>query len=43
MNIIEDDGDDQELLAEVFEKLNYEHKVIFFSDGEKALDYLNNR
>lgn len=39
--IIEDDDDDQELLAEVFHKLNYGNKVIFFSDGEKALEYLN--
>ena len=39
--IIEDDSDDQELLAEVFNKLNYGNKIIFFSDGEKALDYLN--
>ena len=39
--IIEDDSDDQELLTEVFQKLNYGNKVIFFSDGEKALDYLN--
>ena len=39
--IIEDDSDDQELLAEVFNKLNYGNKIIFFSDGEKALEYLN--
>src|SRR5690606_11983982 len=39
--IIEDDIDDQELLDLVFQKLNYQNKVIFFSDGEKALDYLN--
>ena len=39
--IIEDDSDDQELLTEVFQKLNYGNKVIFFSEGEKALDYLN--
>lgn len=39
--IIEDDSDDQELLAEVYNKLNYGNKIIFFSDGEKALEYLN--
>jgi CheY-like chemotaxis protein len=39
--IIEDDSDDQFLLGEVFQKLNYQNKIIFFSDGEKALDYLN--
>ena len=39
--IIEDDVDDQEVLADVFQTLNYENEVIFFSDGEKALDFLN--
>ncbi|MDB5232163.1 MAG: response regulator [Chitinophagaceae bacterium] len=39
--IIEDDVDDQEILTEVFQKLNYNNKIIFFSDGEEALDFLN--
>jgi CheY-like chemotaxis protein len=39
--IIEDDAEDQELLEEVFAKLNYGNKVIFFSDGAEALEYLN--
>lgn len=39
--IIEDDEDDQFILSEVFKKLNYENEVVFFSDGNKALDYLN--
>jgi CheY-like chemotaxis protein len=39
--VIEDDVDDQELLTEVFEKLNYPNKLIFFSDGQTALDFLN--
>ncbi len=38
--IIEDDLDDQELLTEVFGELNYPNKLIFFGDGEEALDYL---
>lgn len=38
--IIEDDLDDQEFLANVFEELLYPNEVIFFSDGEQALDYL---
>ena len=38
--IIEDDLDDQEMFAEVFEKLGYKNEVKFFSDGEKALEYL---
>src|SRR5580698_698393 len=39
--IIEDDDDDQLALKEVFEKLNYPNEVIFFFDGQSALDYLN--
>jgi CheY-like chemotaxis protein len=39
--IIEDDADDQELLMEVFQNLNYTNKLIFFSDGATALDFLN--
>jgi CheY-like chemotaxis protein len=39
--IIEDDEDDQAILKEVFEKLNYTNQVIFFTDGQAALDYLN--
>ena len=39
--IIEDDTDDQELLMEVFQTLNYTNKLIFFSDGAAALDFLN--
>ena len=39
--IIEDDKDDQELLTEVFSKLDYPNEIKFFSDGELALAYLN--
>lgn len=39
--IIEDDLDDEEILQSVFNKLNYPNKIIFFSDGQEALDYLN--
>ncbi|MBP4136936.1 MULTISPECIES: response regulator [Flavobacterium] len=38
--IIEDDLDDQEFLAEVFKGLQYPNEVIFFGDGEQALEYL---
>lgn len=38
--IIEDDLDDQEILTDVFKELNYKNEIIFFSEGEKALDYL---
>ena len=39
--IIEDDADDQEILIEIFHKLNYSNEVLFFFDGQKALDYIN--
>jgi len=39
--VIEDDGDDQEILKEVFHNLKYSNEIIFFSDGQAALDYLN--
>lgn len=37
---IEDDLDDQEILTEVFNELNYKNEIIFFGDGEQALAYL---
>lgn len=40
--IIEDDPDDQFLLEEVFRILDYPNEVIYFANGELALDYLNN-
>ena len=40
--VIEDDIDDKEILGEIFNELNYQNKIIFFSEGEKALDYLTN-
>jgi|SRR5688572_32062799 len=39
--IIEDDGDDQVVLTEIFERLNYPNKVLFFFDGQDALDFIN--
>lgn len=39
--IIEDDADDQDFLTEIFRKLNYQNKVLFFCDGQEALDYVN--
>ena len=38
--IIEDDQDDQEVLALVFKELNYKNEIIFFGDGESALKHL---
>jgi len=39
--VIEDDLDDQELLTDIFQRLNYTNKLIFFADGEQALQFLN--
>ena len=39
--VIEDDEDDQFMLDEIFKKLNYSNKVVFFKDGNEALAYLN--
>ncbi|RYD58673.1 MAG: response regulator [Sphingobacteriales bacterium] len=39
--VIEDDMDDQVMLEEIFQKLNYKNEIIYFTDGNKALDFLN--
>ena len=39
--VIEDDIDDQEMLREIFTKLDYPNDVVFFKDGNDALEYLN--
>jgi CheY-like chemotaxis protein len=39
--IIEDDADDQDFLMEIFQKLNYQNKIVFFFDGQKALEYID--
>lgn len=38
--IIEDDIDDQETLSDVFKEIDCKNEIIFFSDGEQALEYL---
>jgi CheY-like chemotaxis protein len=38
--VIEDDLDDQDFLRIVFEELNFPNEVIYFVDGQLALDYL---
>ena len=38
--IIEDDIDDQEMLTEIFNELNYENELVFFGDSLQALEYL---
>jgi CheY-like chemotaxis protein len=39
--VIEDDEDDQDFLIEIFERLNYQNKVLFFFDGQEALDHID--
>jgi len=39
--VIEDDSDDQEILAGIFKKLGYSNTVSFFMDGNKALEFIN--
>lgn len=38
--IIEDDTDDQETLMDIFNELGYKNKIIYFTDGQEALEYL---
>jgi CheY-like chemotaxis protein len=38
--IIEDDLDDQDILQEAFDALNYSNEILFFDDGYAALKYL---
>jgi DNA-binding NtrC family response regulator len=40
--IIEDDTDDQEILAQIFKELDYSNELIFFTDSLQALEYLTN-
>ena len=39
--VIEDDIDDQHLLEEIFDKLGYGNEIIYFADGNEALEFLN--
>lgn len=39
--VIEDDIDDQEMLVEIFKRLKYANQIVFFADGNLALEYLN--
>jgi CheY-like chemotaxis protein len=38
--VIEDDIDDQDILQEIFVKLDYPNPIVFFTDGYKALEYI---
>ena len=39
--VIEDDLDDQEILVEIFRNLDYSNEIFYFSDGNKALEFIN--
>jgi CheY-like chemotaxis protein len=39
--VIEDDIDDQEILVTIFKTLGYKNQIVYFADGNLALDYLN--
>jgi len=39
--VIEDDPDDQAMLAEIFHNLAYPNKIFYFFDGNEALTFLN--
>ena len=38
--VIDDDLEDHLILEEIFKNLNYPNKIIFFSNGTDAVDYL---
>ena len=40
--VVEDDEDDRLFMKDVFIELNYENKIIFFEDGQMALNHLIN-
>ncbi len=33
--------DDQEIMVEIFHKLGYKNEIVYFTDGNEALEYLN--
>lgn len=39
--VIEDDIDDQAVLVEIFQRLGYINEIVYFVDGNKALEHLN--
>lgn len=39
--VIEDDADDQEMLVDIFDNLGYKNEIVYFTDGNMALEYLN--
>ena len=39
--VIEDDMDDQEIISDIFKRLEISNEIVFFADGNLALAYLN--
>ena len=39
--IIEDDLEYKEIIKDIFKKLNYPNEIMFFYNGQEALDFLN--
>ncbi len=39
--VIEDDKDDRDMLQSIFQSLSIRNEIVFFADGEEALEYLN--
>jgi hypothetical protein len=41
--IIEDNAGDQRIFAEIFKNLNFANGLYFFTDGLKALEFINRK
>ncbi len=39
--VIEDDEDDKQMLSDIFAGLKYKNKIVFFTNGDDALEYMN--
>jgi CheY-like chemotaxis protein len=39
--VIEDDEEDQEILLEIFERLPYKNQLVFFTNGNDVIDFIN--
>ncbi|MGZ4054865.1 MAG: response regulator [Bacteroidia bacterium] len=39
--VIEDNEGDQRIFEEIFEKMKFKNKLLFFDDGEQALEYFH--
>lgn len=39
--VVDDDKEDQDILKEIFAKLDFRNEIIFFEDGDELIDYIN--